>query len=110
VTRVVSVALRVHDLEAMRAFYRDVFGADLRPVQVGPLGCWFGPCAGLLLKLVPLRDAPDPTGYPLHQLGVEVGDPAATVARALACGGRAEGPLCVRDPDGNTVELVACKA
>jgi hypothetical protein len=55
VGQLASVAIRVHDLTAMAAFYEGTFAARLAPTQVGPLACRFGPVGGVTLKLVPLR-------------------------------------------------------
>lgn len=98
----------------MQAFYAKAFGARFREVQVGPLACRFGELDGWTLKLVPLREAPEFDGFPLHQLGFEVDDVEAVLALAEQHGGRREGApttvdgvvhAAVRDPDGNTIEL-----
>ena len=111
-----SVALRVHKADAMRAFYAEAFGASFEAVDVGPFQCQFGQIGGLTLKLVPLRDGADFEAYPLHQLGFAVDDVDRVIALAEQHGGRVEGEVnrqgdrvhaCVRDPDGNTVELTA---
>lgn len=112
----VSLALRVHRMDAMRAFYADAFGAVFESVDAGGLECWFGRTPeGLLFKLVPLRDEVDHEGYPLHQPGFRVDDIERVLAAARAHGGALEGEVaqaadgsrhaCVRDPDGNTLEL-----
>jgi hypothetical protein len=105
-----SVAIRCKNIENMRKFYAEAFGARFRPVQAGSLQCWFGDVNGMTLKLVPLREKADFDGYPMHQLGFGVADVAAAVKLAVDCGGRLEGEAndehcSVRDPDGNTIEL-----
>ena len=67
-----SVALRVHDLDAMVAFYEEAFGATFREVDTFGISSRFAEIDGLTIKFVPLRDAPDFEGYPSHQLGFEV--------------------------------------
>src|SRR5687768_10682773 len=105
-----SVAIQVHDLEAMAAFYAEAFGATFETVDVGHgLAARFGRAGGLLIKLVKLRDAADFEGFPTHQLGFRVDDVARVVEVARRHGGRVEGEVrpdraCVRDPDGNTLE------
>jgi len=101
----VSVALQTHRMEAMRDFYQEAFGFAFREVTAGGIACWFGEAEGLVLKLVPLRAEVDFEGYPTHQLGFTVDDPARVAAVALQHGGRAEADGSVRDPDGNTIEL-----
>lgn len=110
----VSVAVRVHDMPAMMAFYEEAFGARFREVRTGPILSQFADLDGLTLKFVPLREAAEFDEYPSHQLGFVVDDVEATIALAIRHGGRQEGELLVdehgvrgalRDPDGNTVEL-----
>lgn len=113
-----SIAIKCFDLPAQVRFYAALCGAELRPVDLGVpgLSCYFGRGWGLTLKLVSGRAAPDPEGYPVHQLGLAVDDIEAVVVAAELGGGRREGELlrdeagqvvagCVRDPDGNTIEL-----
>lgn len=100
-----SVAIQVCRMEAMTAFYSQAFGIRFRPVEVSGLPCQFGDWAGLELKLVPLRTEVDFDNYPVHQLGAEVSDPEEVQRLSLSLGGRPEGALAVRDPDGNTIEL-----
>ena len=111
---VTTVALRVHRMDAMLAFYTQAFGVEFQPVDTSGLPSQFGELRGLTIKFVPLRDSVEFEEYPSHQLGFEVDDVAAVVALATAHGGRPEGELrvedgrthgCVRDPDGNTIEL-----
>lgn len=109
-----SLALRVHDMDAMVAFYSDALGFRFRPVQTGGLSSMFGERDGLTLEFVPLRRAVDFEGFPLHQPGFRVADVEAVARVAERCGGRREGQVtttggrvhaAVRDPDGNTIEL-----
>jgi catechol 2,3-dioxygenase-like lactoylglutathione lyase family enzyme len=109
-----SVALRVHNMDAMRAFYREAFGVIFRPVDTGGLASHFGEVNGVTLKFVPIRAAADFTGFPVHQLGFGVADIESVAALAEKHGGRREsrpvrdgGRLhaAIRDPDGNTVEV-----
>lgn len=110
-----SIAIRCANIEKMKAFYSEAFGGSFRPVQTGALNCWFGDVNGMTLKLVPLREKADFAGYPTHQLGFAVRDVAATIELAVEHGGKAEGEAtaeqgAVRDPDGNTIELVRSAA
>jgi predicted enzyme related to lactoylglutathione lyase len=100
----------------MVAFYSEAFDAHFDEVDVGGLRCWFGELpGGLLLKLVPIRDGVDFTGFPLHQPGFAVADITRVIECAVRHGGRvqdavrqtAEGgtQAAIRDPDGNTIEL-----
>ena len=113
-----SVAIKCHDLEAQRRFYEALSGSAFSEVDVGVPGmrCLFGRGWGLTLKLVSGREGQDFEGYPVHQLGLRVDDIEAIVKAAELAGGRREGELarddagrvvagCVRDPDGNTLEL-----
>lgn len=112
---VTTLAIRVHHMDKMTAFYREAFGFKFREVNTQGIQSQFGTNGRLTLKLVPLRDAADFEGYPSHQPGIAVQNVEAVIALARKYGGRQEGDLlrkdgkvvgaAVRDPDGNTVEL-----
>lgn len=109
-----SVALRVHHVEKMEAFYSEAFGVVFRDVETFGIRSRFGELGGVTLKLVPIRDGVDFEGYPDVQLGLEVSDLERVLRLAERHGGRQEGSVrqsegrlhgAVRDPDGNTIEL-----
>ncbi len=109
-----TVALRVNRMEAMTRFYSEAFDVEFREVDTFGVTSRFGEAGGITLKLVPIRESVDFEGFPDAQLGFEVPSIAAVVDLANDLGGRQEGELretegglhaCVRDPDGNTVEL-----
>ena len=113
--RVATLAYRVHDMPAMLAFYGEAFGIRFREVDTGGgLRSQFGELGGVTLKFVPIRDAADFEGFPIHQLGIEVPDVEAVLDLARKHGGRVQDAptrqdgqvhAAVRDPDGNTVEV-----
>jgi catechol 2,3-dioxygenase-like lactoylglutathione lyase family enzyme len=109
-----SVAMRVHNMESMLAFYSQAFGIQFHEVTTGPFKSQFGEMDDLTLKFVPIRDGVDFDGYAVHQLGFTVSDVEAVIALAIQHGGKREGEVsqkddaihaAVRDPDGNTIEL-----
>jgi catechol 2,3-dioxygenase-like lactoylglutathione lyase family enzyme len=109
-----TVAYRVHHEEAMIAFYTEAFGVRFRVVETRGVRSHFGELSNITLKLVPIREAADFKGFPIHQLGFEVPHVARVIDVALRHGGRVqEAPVrdgarvqgAVRDPDGNTIEL-----
>lgn len=109
-----SVALRVHHMDRMVAFYSEAFGIRFREVDTSGLKSRFGKLNGVLIKLVPLRKQPDFEGFPSHQPGFTVPDIARVISLAKKHGGRELTPptrrdkqlhAAVRDPDGNTIEL-----
>lgn len=113
-TSLSSLAIRVANVEAMIAFYSEAFHVEFREVNTYGMRSQFGEMGNITLKLVPIRDAADFTGYPVHQPGFIVEDVEAVIALALKYGGRQEGKTiqvggklqaAVRDPDGNTIEL-----
>ena len=113
-----TVAYRVHHTDAMVAFYTEAFGARFRVVDTGGIQSRFGELPGLTIKLVPIRDAADFTGFPVHQLGFEVADVSRVIEIASRHGGRVQNPpaqtagrvhAAIRDPDGNTIELYGPK-
>jgi|SRR5687767_4476884 catechol 2,3-dioxygenase-like lactoylglutathione lyase family enzyme len=109
-----SVAMRVNNLDEMVAFYTEAFQVRFREVNTYGILSRFGEVDGITLKLVPIRESADFTGFPVHQLGFAVPDVEAVIALALQHGGRQEGEIirnggkiqaALRDPDGNTIEL-----
>jgi len=101
-------------MEAMVAFYSQAFDIHFHEVDTFGIRSQFGEINGITLKFVPIRDAEDFEGYPLHQLGFNVPDVETVLNLALQYGGRAEGEILrdgdnfyavLRDPDGNTIEL-----
>jgi len=111
---VASFALRVHDMDAMVAFYGEAFGLQFRAVETQGLDSRFATKGALTFKFVPLRESEDFEEFPSHQIGFKVDDVEGVIALAVRHGGRQEGELAtvdgklhgaVRDPDGNTVEL-----
>jgi predicted enzyme related to lactoylglutathione lyase len=112
--KLTTIAYRVHRMPEMAAFYSEAFGARFRSVDIGGLKALFAEMGSLTLKFVPIRDGVDFDAFPIHQLGLEVADVAAVLASAARHGGcvqdapRSAGGVltaCVRDPDGNTIEL-----
>jgi predicted enzyme related to lactoylglutathione lyase len=110
-----TLAYRVHRMPAMLAFYSEAFGVQFREVDTGGgIVSRFGELNGITLKFVPIRDAVDFEGFPVHQPGFEVSDVAAVLAAARKHGGSVQNEpvmrdgrlhAAVRDPDGNTIEL-----
>jgi predicted enzyme related to lactoylglutathione lyase len=109
-----SLAFRVHNMDAMTAFYSEAFQVQFREVNTSGLSSRFGDLNGVTLKFVPIRDGVDFENYPIHQLGVAVPDVESIIEIAIKHGGKQEGSLthkdggiqgAVRDPDGNTIEL-----
>lgn len=116
-TALTSIAIRAHNIEAMRAFYTEAFGGLFNQVDLGGgLQCYFGQVLGITIKLVPLRDSADFESFPLHQLGFVVDDVQKVIEIAKKHGGREEGEVtnqngqclgAARDPDGNSIELMS---
>lgn len=113
--RMNSVAVKCANMQSMIDFYTRAFGGQFEKVDIGGMECHFGQVAGLMLKLVPGRERSGFEDYPSHQLGFEVDDIDEVNAIAVACGGAIENEKfmqgdiaygCVRDPDGNTIELM----
>jgi catechol 2,3-dioxygenase-like lactoylglutathione lyase family enzyme len=109
-----SIAFRVHNLDAMVAFYSEAFQTEFREVDTYGIRSRFGDVDGLTLKFVPIRESDDFRNFPIHQPGFIVPDVEAVIAIAIKHGGRQEGQTvhaegktqaAVRDPDGNTIEL-----
>lgn len=109
-----SIAIRVHNMDAMTAFYSEAFGIEFRDVDTFGLASKFGELGSVTLKFVPIRDEADFEGYPVHQLGLVHEDVERAIEVAVKYGGKLEGEVvrdgsktsaAIRDPDGNTIEL-----
>lgn len=112
--RLASLALRVHNEDAMVAFYNEAFGMTFRVVETSGIRSRFGELNGLTIKLVPIRDAAQFEGFPVHQPGFEVPSVGRVIEIARRHGGRVfDAPVerdgrvyaSLRDPDGNTIEI-----
>ena len=109
-----SIAFRVHNMDAMLAFYSEAFNVQFQEVDTYGIRSQFGDLDGITLKFVPIRESDDFKGFPVHQPGFVVPDVEAVITIALKHSGRQEGQTlradgriqaAVRDPDGNTIEL-----
>jgi catechol 2,3-dioxygenase-like lactoylglutathione lyase family enzyme len=109
-----SIAIRVHNVDAMTAFFSEAFGIEFAEVDTFGITSRFGAYGDLTIKLVPIRDEPNFDEFPVHQLGFVVDDVEAVVEIARKHGGKLEGEIvreenkvsaAVRDPDGNTIEM-----
>jgi len=109
-----SLAFRVHNMDAMLAFYSEAFQVQFHEVDTYGIKSQFGEVGDITLKFVPIRADVDFDEYPVHQPGFSVPDVEAVIALAIKHGGRQEGKIiregsqiqaAVRDPDGNTIEL-----
>ena len=87
-SRLRSVAMRVHDMGTMLAFYTEAFDIQFEEVMTGPLKSQFGEVDGFTLKFVPIRDEADFEEYAIHQLGFSVPDVESVIALAIQHGGR----------------------
>src|SRR5689334_4600113 len=112
--QIASLALRVHNMDAMVAFYSEAFQVQFTEVNISGLSSKFGDLNGITLKFVPIRDEADFENYPIHQIGITVPNVEKVIEIAIKHGGKQEGSLtrkhgstqgAVRDPDGNTIEL-----
>ena len=115
---ITTLAYRVHNMDAMVAFYSGAFGVRFAPERTGPVTSQFGRLGPVTLKFVPIRDGVDFDGFAVHQPGFEVVDVQTVITAALKHGGRLQDPpvrrdgrvhAAIRDPDGNTVELYGSK-
>jgi len=113
-TNLASIALRVHEMDAMLAFYSEAFDIQFETVDTFGISSKFGNINGITLKFVPIRDDVDFENFPIHQLGFNVSDVERVIEIVRKHGGKLEGEVirkdgkiraAVRDPDGNTLEL-----
>ncbi|MEZ0229836.1 MAG: VOC family protein [Planctomycetota bacterium] len=104
--RLAAITIAVTDMDRMARFYREVLGLELRLRRMGPFELITANLNGLELQLCPREVAGITAEQNRHQLRFVVPD----VERALRAAKEAHGTLmehnAVRDPDGNSIELV----
>jgi predicted enzyme related to lactoylglutathione lyase len=113
--RLDRITIAVGDMDRMVAFYQQVFRTALEPRSFGPYTMYLGEIGGIQFQLCPREAAGVSATENLHQLRFVVPDLKEGIAAALAAGGSQVGEVavqgtrqfgCVRDPDGNTIELL----
>ena len=112
------VTLATSNMTAMVRFYNEVFGADLEPApQYGATTPAFheGKLTGINLLLCPNQVARVKAAQNRYQFRFGVVDIKATLQAVQAAGGKVNGNfteqhngklIVVRDPDGNSIELI----
>ena len=98
----------------MVKFYDALFGTGLRPTETYGTMLYEGNLAGIPLTICPNEIAGVQAEQSRHQLAFRVADLAAILSRVEAAGGSIETPpmadpptqAILRDPDGNTIELM----
>jgi len=102
-------------MSAMVRFYNDVFHARMKEVDVGGVTMQLGNVAGIEILLCPNDVSKVKADLNRHMLRVRVGDFDAALKRVRGSGGTVDATpvlmsgervVAVRDPDGNTIELV----
>jgi len=116
-----QITLASTRVEAVTDFYNAVFGAGLEPdveAYADDVTFYRGTLAGVPLLVVPNEVAGVAAEQSRHQLHLAVADLDGTLAAVQEMGGMVESELtteeegaprtvAVRDPDGNTLVLVA---
>jgi predicted enzyme related to lactoylglutathione lyase len=102
-------------MSAMVRFYNDVFHARMKEVDIGGVTMQLGYVAGIELLLCPNDVSKVQADLNRHMLRVRVGDFDAALKRVRGSGGTVDATpvvmsgervVAIRDPDGNTIELV----
>lgn len=118
--KIAQIALGVHDLEACKAFYRDVLGL---PLMFEAGGMAFFECAGTRLMLGPSHHGKPPQGdaylyfdagpdwnqteQALESRGVVFAGPAEVVQRAP---GKEHALRFFKDPEGHALAIMGWRA
>lgn len=117
--RIDRVTIAVGDQERMVNFYSRLFQMSFTAIEVGGFTLHRGQMApGLELQLCPKALAGIGATQNIHQLRFVVDDLGGYLASAVDAGGELIGELTseggrrlgsVRDPDGNSLELIAAE-
>ena len=118
--RIVGLTIAVTQGDAMADFYSRVFGASFSKRLVGSFELYQGTLGQMNILLCPRELAGIEADQNRHQLTFAIDDVAKTYAVALSAGGSSIEPpntgpdgrttASVRDPDGNSIELVQQRA
>lgn len=109
-----GITIAADRLEDMARFYERVLGVSISRQVWSGLTIFAGTVSGIEIRLFPKQAVGITARQNLHQLRFRVSDVDAALAEAEQAGGTREGNpassgtyrfACVRDPDGNTVEL-----
>lgn len=102
-------------MTAMMRFYNEVFHARMKEVDIGGVTMQMGQVAGVELLLCPNDVSQVKADLNRHMLRVRVGDFDDVLKRVRGNGGTVDAApvmmsgeriVAIRDPDGNTIELV----
>lgn len=111
--KIERVSFAVTDMDAMLRFYNSVFDARLEPAQ-SP-GCYHGALAGIPVTFIPNSIVEVKAEQNRQQFSFAVNDLDRLLDQVRASGGvvqddatetKTRRSIGVRDPDGNTIELI----
>jgi len=99
--------------EEMVRFYDTLFDTQLQAMEIQGATFYNGTLAGIPILICPNEIARVEAEQSRHQLAIQVGDLNSLLGQVESVGGRIETPMTesmmeaiVRDPDGNTIEVV----
>ncbi len=101
-----KVVIAVGKPEAMAKFYTEVFGAKLQGMAMQGTTLYSGTLGNLELVLCPKEIAGIQADQNTIQLRFVVHDVAKTMEAAVKAGGQKIDAGSIRDPDGNSMELI----
>lgn len=113
--QVARITVATTRMNAMVRFYNDVFHARMKEVDIGGVTMQMGYVAGLELLLCPNQVSKVKADLNRHMVRVRVGDFDDVLKRVRGSGGSVDAApimtsgeriVAVRDPDGNTIEIV----
>jgi predicted enzyme related to lactoylglutathione lyase len=109
------VVIASTNIEAMAGFYNELFDTGLEPFEAYGTTFYRGKLSGLDLVLCPNEIARVSADQNRHQFRFEINDLNGLAEKVMGAGGKfseaisedSETKSCaVRDPDGNTIELI----
>jgi predicted enzyme related to lactoylglutathione lyase len=115
VSRLVGVTIAADRVDELAGFYRAVLGATLTAQERSGVRFYGGDVGGIELQLFPKHITGIRAAENLHQLRfavtgfddvVETAHSLGVVLHGEIVQGAAGRIACIRDPDGNTVELI----
>ncbi len=101
-----KIVIAVGKPEAMAKFYTEVFGARLKGIEMQGSTLYSGSLGNLELILCPKSIAGIKAEENTIQLRFVVQDVAKTMDAAVKAGGKRIDEGSIRDPDGNSMELI----
>jgi len=112
-SQLTKMTLATTRTDEMVKFYNTLFETQFQPQEIQGATFYNGTLAGVPVMICPNEIARVDANQSRHQLAIQVGDLKSLLGKVESMGGRIETPITesitaavIRDPDGNTIEVM----